>query len=73
MAPALEGKVAIVTGGSRGIGAATVRALTAEGARVVVNSSRSEEAGRALAAEVPRSIYIRAEKHLYRIRASASL
>lgn len=34
--PDLAGKVAIVTGGSRGIGAATCRALAANGARVAV-------------------------------------
>jgi len=61
MASALQGKVAIVTGSSSGIGAATVRSLAAEGARVVVNSSRSEEAGRALAAEVPGAIYLQAD------------
>jgi len=32
----LDGKVAIVTGGARGIGAASAKALAAEGARVVV-------------------------------------
>src|SRR4051812_3033139 len=32
----LDGKVAIVTGGASGIGAATVRRFAAEGARVVV-------------------------------------
>lgn len=36
MAEALEGRVAIVTGGASGIGAATVRQLSAAGARVVV-------------------------------------
>jgi 3-oxoacyl-[acyl-carrier protein] reductase len=35
--PDLAGKVALVTGGSKGIGAATVRALGANGARVAVN------------------------------------
>ena len=41
----LEGKVAIVTGGASGIGAATARRLTAEGARVAigdVNGARAE-------------------------------
>ncbi|WP_261569602.1 SDR family NAD(P)-dependent oxidoreductase [Frankia gtarii] len=35
--PDLAGKVALVTGGSRGIGMATCRALAANGARVAVN------------------------------------
>lgn len=41
--PDLSGKVAVVTGGSRGIGAATSRALAGSGARVAVNG-RDEEA-----------------------------
>ena len=49
---ALEGKVAVVTGSSSGIGAAIARTFAAEGAVVVVNSARSVEAGEALAAEV---------------------
>jgi 3-oxoacyl-[acyl-carrier protein] reductase len=39
----LDGKVAIVTGGSRGIGRATCEALASQGAFVVVNYVRGEE------------------------------
>lgn len=39
----LEGKVAIVTGASRGIGAATVRRFAEEGAAVVVNHHPDEQ------------------------------
>ena len=48
---ALEDKVAIVTGGAGGLGAATCRALRAQGARVLV-ADVDEEGGRAVAAEV---------------------
>jgi meso-butanediol dehydrogenase / (S,S)-butanediol dehydrogenase / diacetyl reductase len=44
----LDGKVAIVTGGASGIGAATVRRFVGEGARVVV-ADINEDAGEALA------------------------
>ena len=47
----LEGKVAIVTGGARGLGAATVRLMAAEGAQVVFGDILEEE-GQALAAEL---------------------
>lgn len=45
----LKDKVAIVTGGSRGIGFATVRAFLAEGAAVVLCASRPETAEKAVA------------------------
>ncbi|HWL73245.1 MAG TPA: SDR family NAD(P)-dependent oxidoreductase, partial [Burkholderiaceae bacterium] len=48
----LENKVAVVTGGSRGIGRAIAAMLAAHGARVWVNYNRSEGAARALAAEI---------------------
>jgi 3-oxoacyl-[acyl-carrier protein] reductase len=39
----LENKVALITGGSRGIGAATVRMFVAAGARVMFNYEKSRE------------------------------
>lgn len=47
----LDGRVAIITGASRGIGAATARLLAAHGAHVVV-SSRRQESCDAVAAEI---------------------
>src|SRR5438309_6490961 len=39
----LEGRVAVVTGGSRGIGAAIVRMFTQAGARVVFNYQKASK------------------------------
>ena len=47
----LEGQVALVTGGARGLGEAQVRALAAEGARVVVGDVLDDE-GKALVEEL---------------------
>ena len=48
----LEGRVAIVTGSTSGIGEATARRLVDLGAMVMVNSSSSVEAGNDLVAEL---------------------
>ena len=64
-APRLDGRVAVVTGGGTGIGAATARRFAAEGARVVVGGRRpgpleevaAESGGLAVAGDVADPAY----------------
>lgn len=56
------GRVAIVTGSSSGIGEAIARRLAGLGARVVVNSATSVDAGRRVAGELgPDAMYVQAD------------
>src|SRR4029453_12296553 len=58
----LDGRVAIVTGSSSGIGKATAHRLAELGCRVVVNSASSVDAGEAVASSLPtEALYVQAD------------
>lgn len=63
MSNRLEGKVAIVTGSTMGIGAAVARRFVAEGARVVINSHRDDDHAAAMRAELgaDNSLFVQAD------------
>jgi NAD(P)-dependent dehydrogenase (short-subunit alcohol dehydrogenase family) len=52
MSKRLDGKVALVTGSTLGIGKAIAQRFVAEGAKLIVNSHRNDEAAAALCAEL---------------------
>jgi len=74
MSGKLAGKIAVVTGGTSGIGLATASRFAAEGARVVITGRRQAELSTAVAA-IPNATGVRTDSanlsdldHLFALR-----